>query len=909
MDQMDFMSYVVLAASAFWIGLAAWRGLLSLRKMPAMMLVAFLALSGVVAVIGDKTNGLMRVIGSLWSPPPAMVTVTETDIARGWRVEIVTTNETYSYEMPTNAVYVGNWHIHGARSSLGNNKIDIGAIRSRGTRDPTADEWAFPLGTNFESFTSFWYFVDGRIRPTPRDASREIRAAGGPMFAMPGASRLWAAEDSDGSRVLTWENFFVGDDTNTPVNAQIRLYANGDFTTCSNEVVTICRRVEPFDWDGDGLANPIDPDPCSASADCHGTCAAWYNVACSNILTAVDGDSGVELTWREGVNSNAYYFVSVVAESGPAEIVFNASQAGNLGSPIVVAAGGETNIVPLLVGVEYAVTSSVPIGVSTPSDGFAQVVADSPRTCRIHWPVTFTFTETIGEATQSGSVARTYDVAAGPFDPGGEFSWNPPGGCSCITYIGSHAVALCSPECTCGGNCFVSGWFGFEGIFLPVAGGECRCGFEDTPRPAVPQTEGPCVSVAFSDAAVIFEDSYHENPDAWRQKRSTRTWLTVYANGGPCGGTLSLSSQNIGNLSAVEDGTLQLPSSLNLASNETFGVQCLFEGQLPSATLDDIHILGSLLPNGADEAVQSSATLTSVKVELAAVYTAPENPCSSRHTYGVGEKVTVYAVPRSPAITASVRSYNLNEETNTCYNSFGGVLATNLAVESVYTCPVAAYYKPVVTVGCHGAEYRPAMRLVEPSEVVTREATWTGECWPSGSVGEAGLRTVNHIGPMNVSFKGIAVSEIPCDDVIPATGCFTQGVHHLSHTYDAGAGWVFVIKDGNYWAIDRAESTAPETNWVSGVASSMIWKIPVGWHRIAPNNLPLGYWRKPDPDYTEYENTNSPPLLIGGRTDMYFQERHVDVNGTFRTDKFGHWVSRTRWCRVILDGRTVQWFH
>ena len=84
MDQMDFMSYVVLAASAFWIGLAAWRGLLSLRKMPAMMLVAFLALSGVVAVIGDKTNGLMRVIGSLWSPPPAMVTVTETDIARGW---------------------------------------------------------------------------------------------------------------------------------------------------------------------------------------------------------------------------------------------------------------------------------------------------------------------------------------------------------------------------------------------------------------------------------------------------------------------------------------------------------------------------------------------------------------------------------------------------------------------------------------------------------------------------------------------------------------------------------------------------------------------------------------------------------------------------------------------------------
>ncbi len=56
-----------------------------------------------------------------------------------------------------NAAYVGNWHVHVARSSFGRNVVDFGAMRSRGTRDPT--EWAFPLGTNFESFTSFWYFV------------------------------------------------------------------------------------------------------------------------------------------------------------------------------------------------------------------------------------------------------------------------------------------------------------------------------------------------------------------------------------------------------------------------------------------------------------------------------------------------------------------------------------------------------------------------------------------------------------------------------------------------------------------------------------------------------------------------------------------------------------------------------
>ena len=45
---------------------------------------------------------------------------------------------------------------------------NCGAMRSS---RPTGDGWSFPLGTNFESFTSFWYFVDGRIRPTPPSTS------------------------------------------------------------------------------------------------------------------------------------------------------------------------------------------------------------------------------------------------------------------------------------------------------------------------------------------------------------------------------------------------------------------------------------------------------------------------------------------------------------------------------------------------------------------------------------------------------------------------------------------------------------------------------------------------------------------------------------------------------------------
>jgi len=903
MNDTPYVSCLVLAVLAFWIVFALRHFPSAVRMLRRDVLSVLMIFAVAASLVADKTNGLMRIIAQLRSPAPVAATVTAEDIARGWRIESISANEAISYEMPVDATYVGNWHVHGARSSFGNNKIAF-------------SDFSFPLGTNSDSFSSFWYFVDGMIRPTPRDATREIRAAGGPMFAKPGASRLWTVEDPDGSQVLTWENFFLGSDTNVPVNAQIRLYGNGDFTTSSNELVTVCRRVEPFDWDGDGLANDIDPEPYSGSDDFHGTCAAWYNVACSNILTAADGDCGVELTWRDGVNSNAYYFVEVVAERGPSEVVFSASQAGNLGSPVVVVHAGETNTVPLLVGVEYAVTSTVPISVTAPANGHALVSFDSPKTCMIRWPVTFAFAETIGEPAQSGNAPRTYEVTAGPFDPGGIFSWDSPGGCHCITYIGYRAVYNCSPECTCGGNCLVSGWFGFEGIFLPVAGGECRCGFTDTVRPAVPQDEGPCVSVSFSDSAVIYEDSYSESPGVWKPKRSTRTWLTVHANGGPNGGTLSFASQNLEKLAPVACGPVVLPLSINLASNETFSAQYLLEGELPSAATNDISVTGSLLPTGANEAIQSASALTSVKVELGAMYDAPENPCASRHTYGVGELVCITTTPSSGAIGLSVVRGNTSE-TNLVYDSFGTALTTNGSGPSTYRCPIVGTFRPNLTVALGDASYKPIMNLVEPQSVICREAEIYDEadipfvCLPSGSVGGVLMKTINYIGPMDVSFEGVMVAEIPCDDVIPPSGYFatTNYTGAASHTTVAGAGKVYRIKAGNYWASDRAGRRTAYINWSEG---RMEWKIPIGWLRMTETeqyalNPPLR--NITGPDYEQCDNAQSRPLLIGGKTDTYKQIFTISLFGTASIEKFGHTLSRSIFCVITLDGNIIQWKH
>ena len=57
----------------------------------------------------------------------------------------------------------------------------------------------------------------------------------------------------------------------------------------------------------------------------------------------------------------------------------------------------------------------------------------------------------------------------------------------------------------------------------------------------------------------------------------------------------------------------------------------------------------------------------------------------------------------------------------------------------------------------------------------------------------------------------------------------------------------------------------------------------------------------PDPD--------SRALLIGNRTDAYKQVMTIDEDGTSKIEKFGHWLSRGRYCRIILDGVTQQWTH
>ena len=54
---------------------------------------------------------------------PTQTTVSDVDIARGYAL-VEEDDNAASISIPTNAVTVGNWHRHGARSSIGNHRLD-----------------------------------------------------------------------------------------------------------------------------------------------------------------------------------------------------------------------------------------------------------------------------------------------------------------------------------------------------------------------------------------------------------------------------------------------------------------------------------------------------------------------------------------------------------------------------------------------------------------------------------------------------------------------------------------------------------------------------------------------------------------------------------------------------------------
>ena len=187
----------------------------------------------------------------------ALPGVTVEEIAQGWRLESVVTNDAVSYAMPTNGVEYMPWSLGGGYEMYF--PLDLG-------------DFAFPFGTGMVRRLDV--LSGGMVESLPRQrvegqysSAMSICAAREWASIIPGVGRFWWAEAARPEsapyrgKVLTWENVYAGRDRTGQYNAQIEFHDDGNFITRSNNVERVYRRVLPFDLDNDGLPNAIDPMP------------------------------------------------------------------------------------------------------------------------------------------------------------------------------------------------------------------------------------------------------------------------------------------------------------------------------------------------------------------------------------------------------------------------------------------------------------------------------------------------------------------------------------------------------------------------------------------------------------------------------------------------------------------------
>ena len=803
----------------------------------------------------------------------AAAAVAEADVARGWRVVS---------EAPSGPL-----------------DEPPGAVTNRPLRLRGGSAWAFrvaPPGWRFPwaggTLAGVTVLARGEARPDARTRFFPGPLPGG-VSLLPearwgllpdgGASVFRHAVTEDGTLLLDWRNALRERDPDRPANLRMALHADGSFAWYADGRVTRYAPVLPFDWDGDGLANAVDPEPLvPGPADAHGANAEWYRVVCSNVFEAA-GDrtqqvvslpNGEAVAFRADANARAYYFVDVVAAAGPAPVSFAADRASRLGSPVLVARAGETNRVPLLVGIAYAVTSTVPVAVSAAAPGgFAEIEADGPCAYTVRWPLGF-------EAAREG---RATTFRAVPYDPGGTFEWTSGAGArggarraarsgGCPFTAGGGTVAFdCSGGCGCGG-CSVAGTYRLEGASFepPPATCGCREGDDDDdnplgpdPPPPVPSTGG--VSVSFSAKAVVFEDRHETAPGAWAERRSTRTVLAVRADGGPDGGTFTLTPRNIGKL-APEGGTgpLSLPSGGTLAPGETYSATFECSGVEASGAEGDVAVSASFTDAGSGETQGDEAKLTVVEVALRAAKTAPENPCPNRHVYGIDETVLCLQRPSSPQVVWA--------------SSGGGIVSDSLPV--AYRCPIRAE-RDGLTASVGSVSYCPKIEVKEPEGLACTAVGYL----PANPLTGIGMALEVCVLPRTVSFEGLLLQEVaaPANATSPEWGVHSGFFADLAYqtrwyhyaTWGAGQ-WIEVSQGNLFGRYDESRMMRWPRPWSNG---NMTWAIPIAWKS--------GY-----PPYSDEE----------GRLGVVYESEWTMADDALTKTKHGQVLVLTESGQVFLNG-------
>ncbi len=742
--------------------------LLRLWKTSRMGLAAVALLSLAMGLWADKTN-LLRMIIHPGGPP---VVVSAEDILRGFRLEGIVTNDEPLCDMPVDAVEYPPWRLRAGRET--DFPLNLGGF-------------VFPYGTN--AINRFRVLSGGTIETYPKlNAPVSICAAREYASLIPGVSRFWSADANGGAeKVLRWDSVFANDDRTGGYSAEIRLSANGDFSTRSNEVESVFRRVSPHDWDGDGLANEIDANPYESDGDFFGP---------ANILP-------------EGANSNAYCSVSVLVSGADALVSFVGDKPSNYPDPQFIARHGVTNNVSILIGKTYDILCDQPFAVVGVSDPATEILASEGQV-RVVRPVEI-------ECVQEPGTGFSMNV--NPSNLGGAFSWNRDC-CQIVSNVTSNPFAFSfveNLECVCLG-CQARGEYAYEGYSLSAYGRMCPC-YRVGDEPNWEATSGPVasgVSAAFTTSAVIYEETYENKPGEWIPKRSTRTRLNVGATGGPNGGTLTIDTANISKLNKLS-GPMLPAMSVPVPAESSVSYSIVYEANEHSSVTNDISVIATFTEDVTGEVVASTGLVTVIEVERETISKVPPN--RKRAVIGVGEEVLIRFKPVCSISTV---------------NCVSGSVTEPVTDPLLPECDFSLFSGPhtncdaLVSICAGESQYALDFHVVEPTKLVVDGITYSYANIPN----EAGMFIVEfaiHIAPTNVSFYGTEILEVPMV-ATNAVGYYLQESmrDELDHSKHGGGRWS-AVGYGNE-SPDRVAHRLCKKPWSDG--GSFTWPIPVAWRCI-----------------------------------------------------------------------------
>ena len=461
-------------------------------------------------------------------------------------------------------------------------------------------------------------------------------------------------------------------------------------------------------------------------------------------------------------------------------------------------------------------------------------------------------------------------------------------GCNCVHYGFDSVWFSCSSSCTCSMGCSAEGCYHLEDVSFLLAGGQCRCGFDDPPSDDSPSPhepdDPPSLTISFSKQAVIFEDAYENSPGETVPRRSTRVRLTIDAYGGTQGGALLITAANMGKLASVSGG-VSLPYSQNLAAGESYHATGVYEGMIQSGSEEDVRVTGTLMPNGGQQALTADSRLTAVRILFVPVVHPPKEGTIGRHKYGVCELVEHHQFPSAPAVT---------------WNPVGGGSNTvNSSGQPCFSFPLYGCENPL-RVELGSVSYVPRLSCIEPSGIVSGKVELCTYGLPPGKAGGIGLLQEFYVTPFTVSFSRIAIEEVPCDRGT-VEGYFLYGVpsNRWTHTRAAGAGrWHNVsvhnrvgedhdVLDeaclgGELFPItpDGTLTNDYSYGWMDG---TMVWQVPFGWNAL------------------DTEGETEPFKTFGSLT----QEFYIDDSGCSGVRKFGNQALRLIDDRRFLGIREI----